>query len=62
MIFNYSTIQTLAREIAKRMGVPLEETTAVASAPTSAESRPEPPVEALTDEEAIEALMGKGGQ
>jgi acyl transferase domain-containing protein/acyl carrier protein len=62
MIFNYSTIQTLAREIAKRMGVPLEETTAVVSAPTSAESRPEPPVEALTDEEAIEALMGKGGQ
>jgi acyl carrier protein len=60
-IFNYPTIQKLAVEIALRMGIPLDgDQTAVAV------GAPKKPVAltfaGLTDEQAIEALAGKGGK
>jgi len=58
LIFNYPTIQVLAGEIGRRMGIPLDEKTH-AKAPV-AETRSSASTAAdLTDEEAIEALMGR---
>jgi acyl transferase domain-containing protein/acyl carrier protein len=62
VIFNYSTIQTLAREIAKRMGVPLEQPRDAHGSTAAEETGPLSPAEVLTDEEAIAALLGKGGR
>jgi acyl transferase domain-containing protein len=65
VVFNYPTIQKLAAEIAKRMGIALHGA-AVSPAADRAPSSPVPSaaatggLEALTDEEALEALMRKG--
>ena len=58
LIFNYPTIQVLAGEIGRRMGMPLDDKTEAAAA--VAETRNSSTAAAdLTDEEAIEALMGR---
>ena len=58
LIFNYPTIQVLAGEIGRRMGIALDDKTQ-ATAPV-AETRSSASTAAdLTDEEAIEALMGR---
>jgi acyl carrier protein len=62
VVFNYPTVQALAREIAKRMGMALEEaTTAVAPRQMQDSSPVGVALEALTEEDAIAALMGKDG-
>ncbi len=62
-VFNYPTIQVLAREIAKRMEIPLEAdgpavSVAAAAGAPGAGSTAIP----LTDEEAIAVLTGKGNR
>jgi acyl carrier protein len=62
MVFNYPTIQTLALEIARRMGIPLTDATPATSAQTGSGASVETSaVASLTEEQAIEALMGEGG-
>jgi len=58
-VFNYPTIQTLAGEIGRRMGIPING--AAQATPTSmpAQNPSSVSTTALTDEEAIEVLMGR---
>jgi acyl carrier protein len=58
-VFNYPTIQSLAREIAIRMGIALESSAPVLSRPNGgAAALPSSSLAGMTDEEAIEALIG----
>ena len=58
VLFNYPTIQTLAAEIGRRMGISING--AAQAAPMPAQNlRSVSPASALTDEEAIEVLMGR---
>jgi hypothetical protein len=56
-VFNYPTIRTLAREVARRMGISLD--SPASNTPAPEKRAPSTPA-AFTEEEAIEALMGKG--
>jgi acyl carrier protein len=61
-VFNYPTVQTLAREIARRMGIPLE-SAAPAEVGTAGKAMQAAvsSVADMTDDQAIEALL-RGGQ
>jgi acyl transferase domain-containing protein len=58
LVFNYPTIQALAGEIGRRMGIPLDGKSAVKAGIGEAQNIVSAAPE-LTDEEAIEALMGR---
>ena len=60
IVFNYPTIQILAREIAKRMEIPLEADGPAVSVASAAGAPGASAAIALTDEEAIAILTGKG--
>jgi hypothetical protein len=61
VVFNYPTIQTLAGEIGRRMGIPING--AAQAMPTPAQNPSSVSSDmALTDEEAIEVLMGRNGR
>jgi acyl transferase domain-containing protein/acyl carrier protein len=62
MIFNYPTIQKLAEEIAQRMEIPLERDEKPAFVGTPLQNSVVSTCAGLTDEQAIEALAGKGGE
>ena len=60
-VFNYPTVQKFAREIAKRMAIPLETPEPAEALPTAtAMPAAASSVAGMTDDEAIEALM-RGG-
>jgi acyl transferase domain-containing protein len=60
-VFNYPTVQTLAREIAKRMGIPLESAAAAEAQPNGkAMQAAASSVAGMTDDQAIEALLRVG--
>jgi acyl transferase domain-containing protein len=61
-VFNYPTVQTLAGEIARRMAIPLDCDAPAMPMRTAPEVTTISTVAGLTDEEVIEALVGKGGQ
>ena len=61
LVWNHPTIRALATYLAKRLELPLEETPAPAPAPTAAEPLlPIAPVDDLSDEDALRALIGGG--
>ena len=60
-VFNYPTVQAFAREIAKRMALPLESAAPEEARPAAKATQAAPSsVAAMTDDQAIEALM-RGG-
>ena len=61
-VFNYSTVQTLANEIARQMAIPLDRDEPATPVRTAPEMPAASTLAGLTDEQVIEALVGKGGQ